>query len=89
MLYAVDVWCTPIHGGTSGSCRLGSVGVIKALVRAQRTAARAILGGLPTPATDTLDAYANILPMALLVEKYCIHAATRLVSLSPPTLSIH
>ena len=35
MLYAVDVWCIPIHGGTSGSRRLGSVGVIKALVREQ------------------------------------------------------
>ena len=76
MLYAADVWCVLIHGGSSAGRQLGSVGAIKALARTQRIASRAILGGLPTVATDTLDAHANLLPMELLVQKHCIRAAT-------------
>ena len=84
MLYAADVWCTPIYGRSSAGRQFGLVGAIKALAHAQRTASRAILGGLSTSAMDTLDAHTNLLPMELLVQKHCIRAATHLVSLSPP-----
>ena len=83
VLYAVDVWCTPIHGSDTGPKKKGSANIIKKLVTTQRAGTLAITGGLRTSPTDALDACANTYPAAQLVEKWCHKAAVRLATLPP------
>ena len=83
ILYAVDVWCTPLHGTEVGPRTKGSVTAIKRLTTAQRAGTIAITGGLRTSPTDALDACANTIPASLLVEKWCFKAAVRLATLPP------
>jgi len=47
----------------------------------QRAGALAIMGGLRTSATDSLNAYAHILPSVLMVSKWCHRALIRLAVL--------
>jgi ribonuclease HI len=61
----------------------GSVAAIKRLTTVQRAGTIAITGALRTSPTDTLDAYANIIPAPLLVEKLCHKAAIRLATIPP------
>src|SRR6266567_5827070 len=83
ILYAVDVWCTPLHGTEVGPRTKGSVTAIKQLTTAQRAGTIAITGSLRTSPTDTLDACANTIPASLLIEKWCFKAAIHLASLPP------
>ncbi|THH16336.1 hypothetical protein EW146_g4287 [Bondarzewia mesenterica] len=76
MMYAADVWCTPIYETEGGKKARGSVGTATALTRVQRTVARTILGGLSSSPTDALEAHANLLPIELLINKLCQRATT-------------
>ena len=77
MLYGVDIFLSP------PSCKgKGSKGIIEKLARVQRQAAIHITGAMRTTATDTLDAYADLLPFSLLVDKKCHDEATRLATLA-------
>jgi hypothetical protein len=79
ILYAVDVWCPP--PGTNGMAQRGSVKVIERLASVQRIGATAITRALCTSPTDSLNAHAFLLPMPLLVSKWCHRAAVQLASL--------
>ena len=83
VLYAIDIWCTPLHGAAVGPRRKGSVAAVKRLTTTQRAGTIAITGGLRTSPTDTLDACAFTIPAAHLVEKWCYKAAVRLSTLPP------
>ncbi|KAJ6475060.1 hypothetical protein C8R47DRAFT_986548, partial [Mycena vitilis] len=72
MLYAADVFLSP----PAINRRLDQMskkprerGVIKKLRTVQRRAALAITGALSSTPTEVLDVYANLLPVARLVEK--------------------
>src|SRR5258707_4238785 len=88
ILYAIDVWCTPIHGAQAGPKRKGSVSVIKKLITAQRAGTIAIMGALRTSPTETLDACAFTIPADLLVEKWC-HKAAICLAMLPPKHPLH
>lgn len=60
----------------------GLVGFIMNLARMQRMAAVRIMGALHNMATDVLDAYANLLPMALQINKFSQRAVVRYAALS-------
>ena len=83
ILYAVDIWCTPLHDTEAGPRTKGSVTVIKRLTTLQRAGTIAITGGLRTSPTDTLDACANTIPAPQIAEKWCFRAAVRLATLPP------
>ena len=83
VMYAIDIWCTPIHGEASGPRDKGSVAAVKRLTTVQRAGAIAITGGLRTSPTDALDACAYTFPVAQLVEKWCLKAAVRLTTIPP------
>jgi len=72
ILYAASVWLTSIqHKGEGIQKSKGSVGAATKLVRVQRMVAIHITGALQTTANDVLDAHTDILPMDLLIDKYC------------------
>ncbi|KAJ1299356.1 hypothetical protein OPQ81_011876 [Rhizoctonia solani] len=80
--YAADVWYTPVTlvpGGRS----TGSVGFAKRLARIQSTAARAILGAMQSTPVTSLDAHLDLLPMHILLNEACQHAAIRLAATPP------
>jgi ribonuclease HI len=81
ILYGIDVWCTPIHGRSTNSCRKGSVAIAKKLTTVQRAGALAVMGGFRTSPTDMLDAYTALLPIDLKTEKVCHNAITRIATL--------
>ena len=81
ILYGIDVWCTPIHGGNASGRRKGSVTFIKKLLPVQRAGALAVTGGFRTSPTDALDAHAALLPIELKVEKVCHDAISRIATL--------
>ena len=88
MLYAADIFLTPVdsrpeHGRTSGS-----VGHIAKLARVQRTAAIHATGAMRTTATDVLDAHADLLPFHILINQICHRSALRLATL-PDTHLLH
>ncbi|OBZ78310.1 hypothetical protein A0H81_02657 [Grifola frondosa] len=88
MLYAADVFLTPVRM-LPGSKRLhGSVGAIKRLERVQRQALLIMTGAMRTTATDIMCAHANLLPFTLLVDKICHRAITRICTL-PKTHPLH
>ncbi|KAJ7639655.1 hypothetical protein DFH06DRAFT_1001900, partial [Mycena polygramma] len=91
MLYAADVFLSPPSCNRSLS-RLGQKpserGVIKKIRTIQRRAALAITGALSSTATEVLDVYANLLPVARLVEKVRFGAALRLATL-PASHPLH
>src|SRR5260221_775414 len=81
ILYAAEVWYTPLQSRRNGRSKGGSVKVVRQLMRMQRAGALAITGGLCTSPTDTLDALTNLLPFHMIIEKWCYRAAARLASL--------
>jgi len=81
ILYAADVWCITSHGERTRMSKIGPVKVIDQVATIQRVGALAIMGGLRTTATDTLNTHAHLLPSAPLVRKWCHQALTRLASL--------
>jgi ribonuclease HI/endonuclease/exonuclease/phosphatase family metal-dependent hydrolase len=75
--YAADV-C--LSAGAPGK-RVGGAGLIARLTTVQRKAALAITGAMRSTATDTLDAHANIMPVAVLIDKIRARAALRMATL--------
>ena len=83
ILYGADVWYTPAPSGTptSNSRRVGTVQVTKKLARMQRAGVLAIMGGLHTFPSDTLNVLANLIPFDIAIEKWCFRAVLRLAAL--------
>jgi hypothetical protein len=81
ILYAADVWITPMYEKDNGLQTRGSTGVLKSLLRVQRQAALAITGAICSTPTDLLEAMADLMPMDILVQKHCFNAATRMAAL--------
>ena len=50
-------------------------------LRLNRAAAIAVMGGLHTSPTNTLDALAILLPFNSIIDKWCYRAVLRLVAL--------
>ncbi|OBZ69518.1 hypothetical protein A0H81_10498 [Grifola frondosa] len=88
MLYAADVFLTPVRMLPGGKRLHGSVGAIKRLERVQRQALLIMTGAMRTTATDIMCAHANLLPFTLLVDKICHRAITRVCTL-PKTHPLH
>lgn len=80
MLYGASVWLNPVRGAPNTRTR-GSAGAAATLARVQRTAALHIAGGMRTSPTDLLNPHADLLPMELLIDKWCHREALRLASL--------
>jgi ribonuclease HI len=83
VLYAIDIWCTPIHGKGQGPRAKGSAAAVKQLTAVQRAGTLAITGGLRTSPTDALDALAYTIPATQLIDKWCSKAAVRLATVPP------
>ena len=75
VMYAIDIWCMPIHGKVSEPRAKGLIATVKWLTTVQRAGAIAITGGLRTSLTDALDVCAYTFPVVQLVEKWCLKAA--------------
>jgi len=69
VLYAVDIWCTPMNSKHVGPKTVGSAKAIKQITSIQRAGALVIMGGLRTSAMDALNASAFLLPAPLLIRK--------------------
>ena len=78
MLYAADIFLTPMQTQQGDRRLKGSVGIIKRLARVQRMAALHITGAMRTTANDVLDAHADLLPFQFLVNQICYRATLRL-----------
>jgi len=76
MLYTADLFLVPESG--SGK---GMRGFIGKLGRVQRQAGLHVTGAMRSAPTDIVDAYADLLPFHLLIEKTVHCAATRLATL--------
>ena len=61
ILYAMDVWLTPVHWKLHACKSSGSVSATNRFVSLQRTAALAITGALRSTATDVLNLHAGLL----------------------------
>ena len=81
VLYAVDIWCTPMNSEHVGPKTVGSAKAIKQITSIQRAGALAITGGLHTSATDALNASTFLLPALLLIRKWCFRAFVRMATL--------
>ena len=81
ILYAADTFLAPIRTVEGRRAKTGSVGHIKKLAQVQRQAVIIITGAMRTAATDALEAHLRVLPMDLLVDRYCFRATARLCSL--------
>ncbi|GBE89552.1 RNA-directed DNA polymerase from mobile element jockey [Sparassis crispa] len=88
ILYAADVFLVPLRNVPGRKSTYGSVGAIKKLARVQRQATLLIMGAMRTTASDVLEAHANLLPFALLIDKHCHRAAVHLCTL-PPSHPLH
>ncbi|KZP13869.1 hypothetical protein FIBSPDRAFT_752700, partial [Athelia psychrophila] len=69
MLYAAEIWCSPIEASTPGATRKGSVGFAKKMAPIQRMAAIFVTGAMKSTSTVALDAHADFLPFELLVNR--------------------
>src|SRR5258708_14211011 len=74
ILYAAQVWYTPLQSRRNGWSKGGSVKVVRQLTRTQRAGALAITGGLRTSPTDTLHALMNLLPFHMIIDNWCYRA---------------
>ena len=82
MLYAVEVWCSPIREPAPGKKKKrGSVSFATKLTRVQRTSTIFTTGALRSTPTVALDAHAFILPMHLAINKACQRATLRFATL--------
>jgi hypothetical protein len=88
MLYAADMWFTPAYREGSDIAQRGSLGAVRKMTTVQRIMAIAIMGAMKTTATDVLEAYANLLPITLLLQNTCHHAIICLASY-PTTHPLH
>jgi len=81
MLYAADIFLTPLTRRTTVNLGRNGRAVINKLAGVQRRAALNITGGMRSSPTDALDVLANILPFELLVKQNRKQAALRLATL--------
>lgn len=81
MLYAAEIFLTPVTNNAGRRRVSGSVGPMAKLARVQRTAALNITGALRTTATDMIDTHADLLPFHILVNQICQRSALRLATL--------
>jgi ribonuclease HI len=88
MLYAADLWFSPVYRDGSDTLQRGSMGVAKKLTTIQRIAALAITGAMRSTATDLLEIHANLLPVTLLLQNTCHRAIVRLTAL-PDSHPLH
>ena len=82
MVYAADVWYTPVSKWQGRIRSSGSVGVTGKLASLQRMATLARTGALHSTTTDVLDLHADVLPVELLLSKICHRAYLQLASLA-------
>jgi len=71
MLYAADLWFSPMYRTGMNSLQRGSIGVARRLSSIQRIAAIAIMGAMKSTASDIMEAHANLLPTSLLLQNAC------------------
>ena len=77
MLYAVDMFLTPLSRPASAKQSQGSVGTIAKLSQVQWEALILITGAMCTTATDIMTAHADLLPFPLLIDELCQRATVR------------
>jgi hypothetical protein len=68
ILYAADVWITPLNKPLNAKRTSGSISIIKRLASIQGIATLAITGAMRSMATNVLDAHTFILPMHLAID---------------------
>jgi hypothetical protein len=81
ILYAADVWCITVHGERMEKSTMGLAKTTSQMVLIQRAGALAITGGLRMSLTDVLNVHAHLLPVSMLVNKWCHGALTRMATL--------
>ena len=88
LMYAADVWYTPIYQEDHCKTRSGNVGFARTFGSIQRMAVLSISGALAGTVTDIAEIHMNILPLDLQLEKACFYAHIRHLAL-PPTHPLH
>lgn len=88
MIYAADLWFSPVYREGSNTLQRGSIGVAKRLSTVQCLVAIAITGAMRTSATDIIEAHANLLPTPLILQNACHRAILRIAAL-PNTHPLH
>ena len=88
ILYAVDIWLTPVHRKLHARKSSSLVSATNRFVSLQCTAALAITGALRSTATDVLNLHAGLLPMALALWQACFQVALQLATL-PESHPLH
>ncbi|EJD45153.1 hypothetical protein AURDEDRAFT_49021, partial [Auricularia subglabra TFB-10046 SS5] len=68
MMYAADLWCTPICDGIKRR-RTGSRGFAKQLATVQHATALLVTGAMHSSPGDLLDIHADLWPIRLLINK--------------------
>ncbi|KAF8833666.1 hypothetical protein BDN67DRAFT_992802 [Paxillus ammoniavirescens] len=71
MLYAVDLWLTPLY--------IGSIGTVNKMERVQRLAVTSITGALKTTATDTMENHCHqaVLRISVHLKTHPLHPTIR------------
>ena len=67
MMYAIDVWYTPVHTREGNKRHSGSVGFTNRFQSLPRMASTAITGALRTTANNILDMHAGLWPVELML----------------------
>ncbi len=81
ILYAADIWCIAVRGERTERGTVGPAKTTSQMVSIQRVGALAITGGLRSSPTDTLNIHVHMLPIAMLVNKWCHRVLTRMATL--------
>ena len=68
MMYAAEVWYTPMHKREGAGKTSGSVGIMRRMALMQWMASMAITGALRTTPTDLLDLHAGLWPIHLMFQ---------------------
>ena len=82
LLYAIDVWFTPLYTTNNDEICQGSITAMKKLNEVQHIALLSMTRALWTTATDVLKAHTNLLPLDLWIQNLC-HQATICLSSHP------
>ncbi|KAF9546883.1 hypothetical protein CPC08DRAFT_615544, partial [Agrocybe pediades] len=77
-------WYTPPHKTLGKKKNSGSVTALRLMAKIQRMATIAITGALRSTATDTLEAHANIPPVAVMFRYICRRALIRMCTIDEP-----
>ena len=65
LLYAIDVWFTPLYSTDNNDIHQGSIVTAKKLNKVQQIALLTMTGAVRTTATDMLEAHTNLQPLEL------------------------